>query len=219
MPRGKKQEVVTTDEKKTKSKTKKTKEPDTVNEEEIKNLVDETLNVQQTDNKIPDDNHDNDNTDSESNVIDDNSDTDDNNSDWGEYTDVTPDTKTNKQNTRIERGSGHTNTRVNILKHEAPGKTYNKKDFVRRQPRPKQSSVLHFSFDESIDYAQNTKLCDASVDDILKYLIAKTHDKRALCNVFRNTLTGIHNETTLPETTYVHKPRRVNTMRGRGRQR
>ena len=50
------------------------------------------------------------------------------------------------------------------------------------------------------------------MDEILRYLIATTHtDKRALCNVFRNTLSGIHNETTLPQTTY--KPR--HTMKPR----
>ena len=147
--------------------------------------------------------------------------TDDNLSDRGEDTNVKQDTQPRMKNTtHIERGSAHTytqrnmNTRVKVVDTDVKGKTYNRKDFERRYTnrRTHNQSVLRFSYNDAISTGDTKTLSEASMDEILRYLIATTHtDKRALCNVFRNTLSGIHNETTLPQTTY--KPR--HTMKPR----
>ena len=148
--------------------------------------------------------------------------TDDNSSNWdGMLDDNSTPVKSNTQS-YIERGSAHistnrTNTRVKVIemvddKSDTTynkGKTYNRKDFERKntvrntnRKTNVSQSVLRFSYEDAINVGRTKTLSEASRDEILRYLIATTTEQRALCNVLRNTLSGIHNETTLPQTTY-----------------
>ena len=73
------------------------------------------------------------------------------------------------------------------------------RDDGQRQ-RPK--SVLRFGYQDVLDASSNVPLGKVDTETILKYLIAKTHSdgptRRALCGVFKNTLTGMVGETNLP---------------------
>lgn len=80
------------------------------------------------------------------------------------------------------------------------GKTY--KQPVKNQNFYSHETVLNFDFKQCEEELSDSRLNECSVEDILKYLISVTHKegstKRALCNVFKNTLTGVCGETNLP---------------------
>ena len=65
------------------------------------------------------------------------------------------------------------------------------------------NNSLKFSYEEILQRG-DTKLSENDTESLLKYLIATTHrsGQNELCKVFKNTLTGMKNETTLPNTTY-----------------
>jgi len=82
-------------------------------------------------------------------------------------------------------------------------------------------SVLNFKYDDAKENFKNTKLGECTTEDVLKYLIATTHagGQRAVCNVFKMTLTGLKGETQLPETrqnSQNNRPRNDYNGRGRG---
>lgn len=64
------------------------------------------------------------------------------------------------------------------------------------------NSVLNFRFGDVVRQFDEVKLKDVSIEDMLRYLVAKTHfegpSMRALCGVFKNALTGMKGETNLP---------------------
>jgi hypothetical protein len=101
-----------------------------------------------------------------------------------------------------------THHRVNTDTQETRPRRQN---FIKqRQPRTQNqqqsyqtNSSLKFSYDEILQKG-DTKLSENNTETLLKYLIATTHKagQTVLCKVFKNTLTGMKNETTLPMTTY-----------------
>jgi hypothetical protein len=95
---------------------------------------------------------------------------------------------TNTQETRPQR--------QNFIKQRQP-RTQN------QQQSYQTNSSLKFSYDEILQKG-DTKLSENNTETLLKYLIATTHKagQTVLCKVFKNTLTGMKNETTLPMTTY-----------------
>jgi len=220
MPRGrKKQEPINDDivEEKTKKKRGKKAKPKT-EEPDIEVVADNVAESPNDINNLEENENLDDNSSLE--ILDENEEvTDDNSSDWNNNN------IPSKTRSSIERGSAHPETprsmttgRVKIVEAHttATGKTYNRDDFKRRRNNHKKNtnSVLYFSYREAINIGESKTLSEASVDEILKYLIATNKDKFALCSVFKNTLSGIHNETTLPQTTYVsNKSRRFTNRR------
>lgn len=212
MPRGKKTQEESVVEKTTKKRERKTKEKQKDNNEPQNVVsVEAVVEEEEVDNNI----ESNDDMDNNGSSEWDSDNNDNYNNDDNDNNDVVK----QNTNTRIERGSVYTENyrnnnsqRVKVVETEVKGKTYNKKEFERkpsRRPnRPVSNSVLRFSYNDAIRIGESKTLSEATLDETFRYLIATNTDKRALCNVLRNTLTGIHNETTLPQTTYVPKPPR-----------
>ena len=114
---------------------------------------------------------------------------------------VSDDGDDEKTDTNVNNDAAEMNTHHKIA-------TTTEKRPVRQNRQKKQyqtNNSLKFSYDEILQKGE-TKLSENDTETILKYLIATTHKagQNVLCKVFKNTLTGMKNETTLPMTTY-HK--------------
>lgn len=72
----------------------------------------------------------------------------------------------------------------------------------RRNNQRNDTSIFGFNFNNVQNQFGNVPLKDISTDDVLRYLIARTHyeglTSRALCGVFKNTLSGMKGVTNLP---------------------
>ena len=122
---------------------------------------------------------------------------------------VSDDGDDEKTDTNVNNDATEMNTHHKIADTE--------KQPVRQNRQKKQyqtNNSLKFSYDEILQKGE-TKLSENDTETILKYLIATTHKagQNVLCKVFKNTLTGMKNETTLPMTTYrknyTKQPRQV----------
>jgi hypothetical protein len=115
--------------------------------------------------------------------------------------------KTNTDHTQMINVSKHVSadrvirkegTRDRTRNDDRNGSNYNRSDgHNQRSP-----TVLRFGYQDVLKSAPTITLANADIETILKYLIAKTHSegtqRRALCGVFKNTLTGMAGETNLP---------------------
>jgi ABC-type nickel/cobalt efflux system permease component RcnA len=210
---------------------------DEVVNEDVNEVVNEVVNkvVNEIASEYEEDSDDLANNTNDIKVIDNNEDdngSDDVSDDWNSTTnDIKVCTENSSANTKLPRS---VNTRVNIVDTNIKGRTYNRSEFSRKyinhtnhhnhhyhhnhhnkhkqnkRGTPTRQSVLRFNYADAIATGKNTTLSEASLDDIIKYIIASNTNKPALCNVFRNILSGIHHETSLPQTTYVaNKANRV----------
>jgi hypothetical protein len=60
-------------------------------------------------------------------------------------------------------------------------------------------SILGFEYTKTIEDVGKMNVKDCSIDEILKYMIASTHEQKpALSKIFKNILTGIHCVTEMP---------------------
>lgn len=102
---------------------------------------------------------------------------------------------------RFNRNNDYYNKRYN----EYNGTNDNNRrdnDRQRDYNKPRNVTCLDFSFDDFLNDYKHKKMSDCSVEMHIKYIIALTHyeglTKKALCNVLKNTLTGMNGETNLP---------------------
>lgn len=96
-------------------------------------------------------------------------------------------------------------------KYQPRGKTYKKDDTVHK----KNITVLNFSYSDAISTYGSKKVDECDIESLLKYIIATTYSsgQHALSLVLKNTLTGMKNETTLPNITLDWSNRRQNSNR------
>ena len=100
-----------------------------------------------------------------------------------------------------------------MIQNDRQGKTYSRneinthrnhntyrKQYEHRQTAP--TTCLDFSYEECLNDNDNKTMKNCNIETHLKYLIALTYregqHKRALCNVLKNTLSGLNGETNLP---------------------
>jgi len=100
-----------------------------------------------------------------------------------------------------------------MIQNDRQGKTYSRneinthrnhntyrKQYEHRQTAP--TTCLDFSYDECLNDNDNKTMKNCNIETHLKYLISLTYregqHKRALCNVLKNTLSGLNGETNLP---------------------
>lgn len=97
--------------------------------------------------------------------------------------------------------SQQTIRKVRVIKGTHPRHTRNE---INNQ-MPLRSSVCQFNHKTVISRYKSKPLSELSQTEILQYLIAISNNTPALHKVYLNTLSGMHNETTLPIVTYKNK--------------
>jgi hypothetical protein len=128
------------------------------------------------------------------------------------------------KNDRNNRYNNERNYRQNNYRqNNNPNNRYHneKKKHIYTPNKHAHNSCLDFSFDECISENNDKTMGECDIETHIMYLISLTYkgglQKKALCNVLKNTLTGMNGETNLPLLTSNETDRRIPIVQDIGR--